>query len=76
VDLEVSDAAKDRLAALGYDPTFGARPLKRVIQKHIVNLLSSRILDGEIVEGDVVRITPGSDGGLEFLVRKPAETHG
>jgi ATP-dependent Clp protease ATP-binding subunit ClpB len=71
VDLEVTDAAKDRLAALGYDPTFGARPLKRVIQKQLVNVLSSRILDGEIGEGDVVRVTPGTGGGLEIHTKKP-----
>ena len=54
--LEVTDAAKKLLADEGYDPQFGARPLKRVIQQRIENPLASRLLEGEFVEGDTVRI--------------------
>jgi ATP-dependent Clp protease ATP-binding subunit ClpB len=54
--LVVSDAAKALLGEEGYDPTYGARPLKRVIQQRIENPLSSRILRGDFAEGDTIRI--------------------
>ena len=56
IKLSVSDAAKELLGEEGYDPTYGARPLKRVIQQRIENPLSSRILRGEFSEGDTVHI--------------------
>jgi ATP-dependent Clp protease ATP-binding subunit ClpB len=56
IKLAVSDEAKRLLAEEGYDPTFGARPLKRVIQHRIENPLASRILRGEFAEGDTIRI--------------------
>jgi ATP-dependent Clp protease ATP-binding subunit ClpB len=49
--LEVSDAARDKLATLGYDPAYGARPLKRVIQEKILEPLSEKIIAGELKEG-------------------------
>jgi ATP-dependent Clp protease ATP-binding subunit ClpB len=64
--LIVSDDAKDWLARLGYDPSFGARPLKRVIQKHVVNSLSERILAGEFAEGDTIEIGVEREGALSF----------
>jgi ATP-dependent Clp protease ATP-binding subunit ClpB len=64
VTLDAGEAARDRLAAIGYDPVFGARPLKRAIQDHLVNPLSKKLLAGEIGEGDVVRFTPAENGGL------------
>jgi ATP-dependent Clp protease ATP-binding subunit ClpB len=71
--LEVTDEAKDWLAKLGYDPTFGARPLKRVIQKHVVNPLSERILMGEFGENDTVQIGLDGRGLIEFVMRAKAE---
>ncbi len=62
VRLELTDAAKDWLGELGYDPVFGARPLKRVLQRELVNELARRILGGQIRPGDVVRIDRGPDG--------------
>jgi ATP-dependent Clp protease ATP-binding subunit ClpB len=53
--LEVSDAARDELARLGYDPAFGARPLKRAIQERLLEPLSERIIAGEVKPGDAVR---------------------
>jgi ATP-dependent Clp protease ATP-binding subunit ClpB len=50
ITLEVTDEAKQRLATIGFDPAYGARPLKRVIQKYVVNALSEKILKGEIAE--------------------------
>ncbi len=64
--LVVSDDAKDWLVRLGYDPSFGARPLKRVIQKHIVNILSEKILAGEFADGDAIEIGVEREGALSF----------
>jgi ATP-dependent Clp protease ATP-binding subunit ClpB len=69
ITLEVTDEARGWLARLGYDPMFGARPLKRVIQKHLVNPLSERILAGDFGEGDRVEVGLGSAGMLEFARR-------
>jgi len=54
--LEVTEAAIDEIARRGYDPTFGARPLKRVIQQQVQNPLATEILKGEFPEGSVVRL--------------------
>jgi ATP-dependent Clp protease ATP-binding subunit ClpB len=56
IKLAVTESAKRLLAEEGYDPTYGARPLKRVIQQRIENPLSNRILRGDFGEGDTVRI--------------------
>jgi ATP-dependent Clp protease ATP-binding subunit ClpB len=60
IDLELTPAAVSALAAEGYDPQFGARPLKRVIQQRLENPLANRILAGEIREGQ--RVTVGYEG--------------
>ena len=60
--LEVSDAAKDFLGELGWDPQFGARPLKRAIQKHLEDALAKKVLAGEFMPGDTIEIDRvGSD---------------
>jgi len=59
--IEVSDAAEERLLKLGYDPTFGARPLKRTIQREIQNPLAERILEGKYGPGDVVKVDVNDD---------------
>ncbi len=64
--LVVTDDAKDWIARLGYDPSYGARPLKRTIQKHIIDVLSSRILAGEVVEGDALELALEGEGQLVF----------
>ncbi|MDH3583742.1 MAG: ATP-dependent chaperone ClpB [Phycisphaerae bacterium] len=56
MDLQLTDVAKDHLAEEGYDPTFGARPLKRVIQQRIENPLASKLLSGEFGPGDTVAV--------------------
>jgi ATP-dependent Clp protease ATP-binding subunit ClpB len=56
ITLHLSDAAKDLLATEGYDPQYGARPLKRVIQKEVENRVARGILDGTIRDGDTVEI--------------------
>jgi ATP-dependent Clp protease ATP-binding subunit ClpB len=65
IEIELTDDARTLLGNLGYDPTYGARPLKRVIQKQLVDKLALRILEGEFEEGDVVRID-AADGELTF----------
>jgi len=65
LDIELTDAAKELLAEEGYDPTYGARPLKRVIQRRIQDPLALKLLQGEFSEGDLVRID-ARDGQLVF----------
>jgi ATP-dependent Clp protease ATP-binding subunit ClpB len=67
VTLECSDAAKDLLAREGYDPAFGARPLKRAIARLVVDPLARLLLTGEVKDGDVVAVDGGKDG-LAFRV--------
>ncbi|MBV16809.1 MAG: ATP-dependent chaperone ClpB, partial [Thalassospira sp.] len=62
IDLKLDDAAKDWLAEKGYDPVYGARPLKRVIQRYLQNPLAMQILEGGIKDGDKVPVSAkGSD---------------
>ena len=68
IRVEVTQEAKGMLVAEGYDPVYGARPLKRVIQRRIQNPLALELLEGHYGEGDLVRVVPASDGkGLEFV---------
>jgi ATP-dependent Clp protease ATP-binding subunit ClpB len=71
IRLQLTDAAKDLLAREGYDPVFGARPLKRVIQRDLLNPLSIRLLDGTCKEGDTVAIDV-KDGALHFAAGAPS----
>jgi ATP-dependent Clp protease ATP-binding subunit ClpB len=59
IEVQLTDEARTLLGNLGYDPTYGARPLKRVIQKHLVDRLALAILDGTFREGDTVRVDVG-----------------
>ncbi len=68
ITLELDDTARAWLAEKGYDPTYGARPLKRVIQRFVQDPLADRILGGEIADGSTVKITAGTDK-LLFLPR-------
>jgi ATP-dependent Clp protease ATP-binding subunit ClpB len=61
LSLEVTDAARALIARTGYDPAFGARPLRRAIQRTIENPLARRILEGDFVSGDTVRIDASDD---------------
>jgi ATP-dependent Clp protease ATP-binding subunit ClpB len=56
IEVELTDAARTLLGNLGYDPTYGARPLKRVIQKRLVDPLAMAILEGRFVPGDTVKV--------------------
>ncbi len=66
LDLEVTDAAKDALAELGYDPLYGARPLKRVIRKHLEDQLAKAMLAGDVLDGQTVKVD-AVDGQLRIV---------
>jgi ATP-dependent Clp protease ATP-binding subunit ClpB len=67
IGIELTESGRDWLAERGYDPAYGARPLKRVIQRNVQDVLAEKILMGEIGEGDAVELT---DGGDRLLVTK------
>jgi len=69
--LDVTDAARDRLAAEGYDPVYGARPLKRLLQTEVQNEIARRVLAGELVSGDTVVVDVRADA-FTFAKGKPA----
>ena len=62
ITLDLDAAARAWLADEGYDPVFGARPLKRVIQRSLQDQLAEMILAGEIMDGSVLHVTAGADG--------------
>ena len=65
LSLELTDAAKEVLAEAGWDPTYGARPLKRALQRLVENPLAQRLLQGEFAEGDTIRVD-AQNGELVF----------
>jgi ATP-dependent Clp protease ATP-binding subunit ClpB len=71
IEIELTDKARELLGNLGFDPTYGARPLKRVIQKQLVDKLALRLLEGDFAEGDAVKVD-AKDGELVFEKAKPA----
>ena len=66
IRLNVNEEVKDWLAKLGYDVTFGARPLKRTIQKHLINPLSQELLAGNFSDGDTINVSLGLKGKVVF----------
>jgi ATP-dependent Clp protease ATP-binding subunit ClpB len=72
VEVELTEGARTLIGNLGYDPTYGARPLKRVIQKQLVDKLALRLLEGEFQQGDRVRVD-AADGELVFAKAPAAE---
>jgi ATP-dependent Clp protease ATP-binding subunit ClpB len=73
IKLDISDKAMERLAKLGYDPQFGARPLKRVIQREILNELSKQILAGKVNKDAVIFVDLVNDVEFEFINISEAE---
>ena len=69
ITLDLTQAARDWLGRVGYDPVYGARPLKRAVQKYLQDPLADKILAGEVLDGQTVRVDEG-DGQLELT---PAE---
>ncbi len=70
IKLEVSEEVKDWLGKLGFDISFGARPLKRTIQKYVTNVLSEKILNADFLPGDTVEAKLDKSGLIEFTRKK------
>ncbi|HSD74039.1 MAG TPA: ATP-dependent chaperone ClpB [Steroidobacteraceae bacterium] len=70
IELSLDDKARDHLAEAGYDPVYGARPLKRAIQQQVENPLAQAILRGEFGPGDRIRATVGTGGQIAFEKQK------
>ena len=66
LSIEISNHAKEQLAKEGYDPAFGARPLKRALQKLIIDPLAMKLLEGKFKPGDTVFVNVGEDGKIEL----------
>ena len=66
MDIVLSDEAMTKLVAVGYDPVYGARPLKRAIQQEIENPLSVKLLSGEFVAGDTIKVDVDAEGNFTF----------
>ncbi len=66
LDITLSDEAMNQLVAVGYDPVYGARPLKRAIQQEIENPLSLKLLAGDFVAGDIIKVDVGDNDKLTF----------
>jgi ATP-dependent Clp protease ATP-binding subunit ClpB len=69
IHVQLSDAAREQLVREGYEPIYGARPLKRTIQRRVLDPLALRVLEGDFVEGDTVSVGAGSEG-LTFEKRE------
>ncbi|TSA15965.1 ATP-dependent chaperone ClpB [bacterium] len=74
--IEFTQNLREWLARVGYDPSFGARPLKRTIQKYVINRLSEKILAGEIGTGDHIEVDADERGGVEFIKKAKAAVTG
>ncbi len=66
ISVTLTDAARERLAEIGFDPTYGARPLRRAIQKHIQDLLALHILKGDFREGESILVDADENAGFSF----------
>ena len=73
ITLELSPAAKERLVRKTYDPVYGARPLKRRIQKNVLDPLARKLLAGEFSEGDLVKVDIVGDTDSFSFTRKDTE---
>jgi ATP-dependent Clp protease ATP-binding subunit ClpC len=69
LSVEITEKAKSWLAKEGYDPVYGARPLRRALEKYVENPLAVKVLGGEFKEGDTIVVDAGDDG-LTFTSRK------
>ena len=67
IKLIIDNDVKDWIGKLGFDIQYGARPLKRTIQKNIANPLAEKVLEGGILPGDTIRIKLGKEGLLDFI---------
>ncbi len=75
IHVQLTDAAKEQLVREGYDPAYGARPLKRTIQRRVLDPLAMRVLEGEFREGDTVDGGRRGDEGLRFEKTPGGQAH-
>jgi ATP-dependent Clp protease ATP-binding subunit ClpB len=75
IDVVLDDRARDILVKEGFDPAYGARPLKRTIQRLVLDPLAVRVLRGEFRDGDTIAVS-GTDGELTFSTTRQAESQG
>jgi ATP-dependent Clp protease ATP-binding subunit ClpB len=73
--IELDQVAREWLADAGYDPVYGARPLKRAVQRHLQDPLAENILQGKVKEGDVIRVSADANGLLINEARRSATLH-
>ena len=73
VTLDITTAAREALAIDGYDPVFGARPLKRLIQREVVDRIAEQVVRGNVLEYDHVLIDVSPEGSYECKVEKPLD---
>ena len=66
LDIRLTGRAKETLAAEGFDPNYGARPLKRVMQREIQDNLARKMLEGDFAEGDLIEVDVDSGGAFTF----------
>ena len=74
--LEFTQDLREWLARAGFEPSYGARPLKRTIQKHVINRLSEKLLSGDIGPGDTVEVDADERGGAKFVTKVKAKIAG
>ena len=72
IHVVLTDAAKEFLVREGYDPTYGARPLKRTIQRRVLDPLAMQVLEGRFAEGDTVAVAAGGDGDALMFEKREA----
>jgi len=72
IAIELTDAAREAIADAGYDPAFGARPLKRALQRMVQDPLATKLLQGEFKAGDRIVVDEGQDGSIGFRKGAPA----
>jgi len=72
LEVEITDKAKSWLAKEGYDPVYGARPLRRALERYVENPLSTKLLRGEFGQGDIIVVDLGGKG-LTFSAKKGAD---
>jgi len=70
IHVDLTEKAKEQIVRDGYDPTYGARPLKRTIQRQVLDPLALRVLEGDFLEGDKVTVDAGPGGSLTFTKRE------
>ena len=69
IELDLTDAARRWLGRVGYDPVYGARPLKRAVQRYLQDPLAEKLLAGEVPDGSTVSVDEG-DGELAMTVKQ------